>query len=89
MLIIQIPITHHQYTDGRDSVATFGRTIGDALWNLCGPHPQMKKELFDSENKLFPTMQISVNGTIIRNNTLEFTIKDGDEIELSFVVSEG
>ena len=66
-----------------------GKTLGECIEELVEKYPEMKKLIFDREGKLTRSYDIYVNGESSYPLEMTKTIKDGDKINLVFVVFGG
>ena len=63
---ILIPTPLRQFADKKDAVEVAGTTVGEALAALTTAHPDMKKNLFNDEDKLRSFVNVYVNDEDIR-----------------------
>lgn len=66
-------------TKGKDLFQVNGRTVGECLHHLVTLAPVMKEALF-LEDRLYPTIKVSVNQESLDGEVLAKPLKDGDEI---------
>ena len=86
---VHIHITHRQFTNGLDVVATEGTTVGECLNHLIRQYPGMEKALFAKKDKLLNVVEVFVNGATAYPNELTKPVKDGDEINLLVMLAGG
>ncbi|MFC1991660.1 MoaD/ThiS family protein [Chloroflexota bacterium] len=94
---IKIPLSYVQsFTDDTDFVQltqevveVSGSTVGECLNHLVKQFPDMKKQLFTKTSSLFENIIISVNGESAYPEQLAWPVKDGDELNVVFIVSGG
>ena len=86
---INIPSYMQSLTDNRRVVEINGSTVGDCLNNLVKQSPDIKKRLFSKNGNLFENIAISVNGESAYPEQLAKTVKDGDELNILFIIGGG
>ena len=94
---IKIPLSYVQsFTDDTDFVQltldvveVSGSTVGECLNHLVKQFPGMKKQLFTNNGNLFENIIISINGESAYPEQLAKPVKDGDELNIVFIISGG
>jgi len=94
---IKIPLSYVQsFTDDTDFVQltsevveVSGSTVGECLNHLVKQFPSMKKQLFTKTGNLFENVIVSVNGESTYPEQLAKPVKDGDELNIVFIVGGG
>jgi MoaD family protein len=94
---IKIPLSYVQnFADDTDFVQLTpelidvkGGTVGECIHHLIGQFPFIKNQLFKETGRLFENVLISVNGKSAYPEALAKPVKDGDEINIVFMVSGG
>ena len=94
---MKIPLSYEQsFTDDTDFVQltldvveVSGSTVGECLNNLVKQFPGMKKQLFTKTGNLYGNIIISVNGESAYPEQLSKPVKDGDELNIVFLISGG
>jgi molybdopterin converting factor small subunit len=86
---VHIHLTHRQFTNGQDVVATEGTTVGECLNHLIKQFPGMEKALFAKKDKLLNVVEVFVNHAAAFPNELTKPVKDGDEITLLVMLAGG
>ena len=81
--------THRQYTDGKETVAVEGKTVGECLNDLIRKYPLLENEILDKKGKLLSVLEIYLNGASAYPNELAREVKDGDEIHLLAMLAGG
>ena len=80
---ILIPTALRQYANNAEAIEVSGTRISEALNDLMSKYPELKKHLFDSENRLRSFVNIYVNDEDIRYGRANDTpIKESDEISI-------
>jgi molybdopterin converting factor small subunit len=94
---VKIPLSYVQsFTDDTDFVQLTvdvvevnGSTVGECLNHLVMQFPGMKKQLFTRTGSLFDNIIIAVNGESAYPEQLAKPVKDGDELNIVFMISGG
>ncbi len=86
---VYIHITHRQFTNGLETVAVEGNTVGECLNQLIKQFPGMEKALFAKKDKLLNTVEIYLNHVSAYPNELAKPVKNGDEIHLLVMLAGG
>ncbi|MCU0228334.1 MAG: MoaD/ThiS family protein [Bryobacterales bacterium] len=83
MTHISIPTPLRQFTNGLDSVAVEGATVGELLDALTAQFPGLKGHLFNDEGKLRSFVNVYLNDEDIRYlQKTASPVKDGDSITI-------
>jgi molybdopterin converting factor small subunit len=85
---ISIHKTHRRYTDGRETIEVEGKDVGECLKDLAKKFPPLNKEIFKN-GKLNPIIEVYLNGASAFPNELIKPVKDGDKINLVYMLSGG
>ena len=86
---INIHPSFRRYTDGLGVAKVEGTTIGECLDQLVKEFPGIKKELFDVNGELPAYLDIYVNRKSAYPEELTKTVKDGDELDIVFLIFGG
>ena len=86
---INIHLTHRQHTDNQKSVKVEGETVGEALLDLCKKHPKIEPELFDAKGELIKYIEIYLNSESTYPDELKKSIKHGDILHITAILSGG
>jgi molybdopterin converting factor small subunit len=86
---VHIHKTHRVSTDGKDVVLAEGNCVGECLEHLVKQYPGMKDVLFDKKGKLRNIIEIYLNHESAYPDELQKTVRDGDEIHLTFMLAGG
>lgn len=80
---ISIPTALRQFTGGNAAVEVEGAKIGEAISDLTGKYPDLKKHLFDADGNLRSFVNVFVNDEDIRHlQQNETAISAADEISI-------
>lgn len=83
MTSISIPTPLRQFTNGQDSVALEGGTVGELLDALTLQFPGLKQHLLNDEGKLRSFVNVYLNDEDIRYlQKTASPVKDGDSITI-------
>ncbi len=80
MASILIPTPLRQFAAGRDSVTVDAQTVGEALRQLVGDHPQIERNLFNEQGKLRSFVNVYVDDEDIRYLDREDTALEGSSV---------
>ena len=86
---IKIPSYMKSFTNNMVVIEVNGNTVGDCLNHLIKQFPSMKKQLFSIDDNLFENIIISVNGESAYPKQLAKPVKDGDELDIIFIIGGG
>ena len=94
---IKIPLSYVQgFADDTDFVQLTpgivevdGSTVGECVNHLLKQFPVMKDHLFTQTGSLFENIIISINGVSAYPEQLAKPVKDGDKLNIVFIVSGG
>ena len=81
--------SHRHHTNGQETVAVKGRTVGDCLNDLVQKYPGLKTELFDKKGKLKNIIEIYLNMESAFPDELAKPTKSGDEIHITVILAGG
>jgi len=86
---ILIPSYLQAYTNDKDIVEVTGNNVGKCLNNLAKKYPNIKKMLFDKDNRLHSYLGVYLNGEDIYPDILTEPIKNDDELHLLYIIGGG
>lgn len=86
---INIPSYMQSFTNNMEAVEVNGSTVGKCLSHLVKQFPGMKKQLFSKSGNLFENIIISINGKSAYPEQLAKPVKDGDELNILFIIGGG
>ncbi len=86
---VNIPNFLQGFAGDKDSHQVEGKTVGEAVLNLCQQYPEMKRLLFDKQGNLFTYIGIYVNGADAYPDELAKPVKDGDVIHVLMLIAGG
>jgi len=86
---IEIPSYLQPYTNNMEVVEVNGSTVGGCLNHLVKQFPGIEKMLFAKNGKLFGYVAIYVNGEDAYPKELAKPVKDGDELDILYIIGGG
>ena len=78
-----------RYTDNQLVSKVKGSTVGECLNNLVKKFPNLKKILFDKHGKFSHAFDIYVNGESSYPQELTKPVKNGDKLNIVFIIYGG
>ena len=82
-LHILIPTPLRQFTENQESVDVHGKSVGEALNDLCGKYPSLRKHLYTDEGRLRSFVNVYCNDEDIRYLKKEATtVSEKDVISI-------
>jgi adenylyltransferase/sulfurtransferase len=80
---IHIPTPLRQYAGKQPAVEVAGSTVGEALSDLVGQHPELRRHLYNEEGKLRAFVNVYLNDEDVRYLQKEATgLKESDSISI-------
>ena len=76
-------------TNNAKEIKAKGSTVGENFNHLIEQFPDIRKQLFNEKGGLFDNIIISVNGENAYPEQLTKSVKDGDEVNIVFVIGGG
>jgi adenylyltransferase/sulfurtransferase len=90
MITIQLPTALRTFTDGLSEVSVEAATVDEALRQLTKNYADLKRHLFDDEDKLRSFVNVYLNDEDIRSqNGIATSIKSGDTLMLIPAIAGG
>jgi len=86
---IDIPLFLQPIVNNVKVINVNGGTVGECLNDLVRQFPQLREWVFDKNGKLHKYIEILVNGKGTYPEELAESVKDGDEIYISNVITGG
>lgn len=78
-----------RYANNQLNVKVEGNTVGECLNDLLRQHPDLKKILLNREGKLQHAYGIYINGKSIYPMEMKKPVKDGDKLNIVFIIHGG
>lgn len=87
---VRIPTPLRRFTANAEEVGVNGGTIGGVVDELERKFPGLKERLCDEQGRIRRFVNIYVNGDDIRFlNSLETSVRDGDEVSIVPAIAGG
>ena len=86
---VEIASVFRSYLDGQKAVTAEGKTIGEVLKYLSDKYPMTKNMLIDDEGKMQNRFEVYLNGESIIHTGTATPVKDGDKIDLVYIIHGG
>jgi MoaD family protein len=67
MSVLRMPTPLRSYVDDQKEIEINAASVSEALQELTGRYPQLKRHLFDDSNQLRPFVNLFLNGEDVRN----------------------
>ena len=81
LVTIAIPTALRNFAAGQSRIEVQATTAGEALDQLSSHHAELRRHLFDDQNKLRSFVNVYLNDEDIRHASgVETSVKDGDRI---------
>jgi len=77
------------FTDGIEEIDVNGNTIDDCLKDLIKTYPEIKDVIYKKNGKLVPYIATYVNGEDIYPNEQTRAGKDGDRVNVMYMIAGG
>jgi len=78
-----------RYTNNQLVAKVKGSTVGECLDNLVKKFPNLKKFLFNKQGKLSNVFDVYVNGESAYPQELTKPVKNGDKLNIVFIIYGG
>lgn len=86
---IELSSIFSRYTGNNLSIPVEGKTLQECINELVEKYPDMKRLILDKEGKLMHSYDIYVNGESSYPLEMSKEVKDGDKINLVFIIHGG
>jgi adenylyltransferase/sulfurtransferase len=81
LVTIAIPTALRQFTQGQTNIKVEATTAGEAIDQLAVAHPELRRHLFDDQNRLRTFVNVYLNDEDIRHRSgASTTISEGDTL---------
>ena len=77
------------YTNQQKVVQVQGSTVGECLDDLVKQFPALKKVLLDKKGKLYHSYDIFINGESVYPKAQAAPVKDGDKLNIVWIIQGG
>jgi molybdopterin synthase sulfur carrier subunit len=87
---VRIPTPLRKLTEGKDEVASDGKSIGEVINDLENQFPGLKERICDEDGNLRRFVNIYLNDEDIRfSNNLQTEVSEGDELSIIPAIAGG
>lgn len=86
---VRLPTTHAARIGGQRSLELHAFTVGDALRELTSRHPVLAPLIWLNGTALNPVIMIFHNESLIRDETLDTRLAEGDVVDVVPAVESG
>ncbi len=88
---VEVEMAHvfRSYLGGRKSVTTEGKTVFECLNDLSNKYPMTKNMIIDENGSITNRFEVYLNGESIYETGLSTPVKDGDKIDLVYIIHGG
>jgi len=86
---VEISSAFRQYMDNQKTVTVECENVRECLIELSRMYPQTKGMFINDEGELLNRFEIYVNGESIYSNGTATPVKDGDKIDLIYIIHGG
>jgi len=86
---IEISPIFGRYTDNHLNITVEGKTIRECLQDLVRQFPDLKKVLLDKDGNLLHAYDIYFNGENLYPKDMAKPVKDGDKLNVVFIIHGG
>jgi molybdopterin converting factor small subunit len=77
------------YMGNKESLKVEGNTVRECLHNLITQYPEIEKMLFDENKKLLDYISVFIAGDIAYDDQMDIPVKDGDILNILYVIGGG
>ena len=88
---VEVEIAHvfRSYLEGQKSVTADGKTVGECLNDLSNKYPMTKNMIVDENGSITNRFEVYLNGESTYETGLSTPVKDGDKIDLVYIIHGG
>jgi molybdopterin converting factor small subunit len=86
---IEISSIFAPYTDNNLKIAVQGKTVGECIQDLVGQFPKLKKILLDKDGNLMRSYDVFINGESAYPMEMKKPVRDGDKLNIIFLIHGG
>ena len=78
-----------RYSNNQLNIKVGGSTVGECIHALVRQLPKLKKILLNREGDLYHNYDVYINGENARPMGMKKPVKDGDKLNLVFIIQGG
>ena len=86
---IELASIFGSYTDNKLNINVEGKTVGECLEDLFRQFPKLKELLITKSGKLHRSYDVYINGKSAYPKEMEKPVKDGDKLNIVFIIYGG
>jgi molybdopterin converting factor small subunit len=86
---VEISSIFGRYTDGVLNMKVEGKTVRECLHDLVKQFPKLKRMLLDKDGNLMHSYDFFVNGQSVYPKDMNHPLKDGDKLNVLYVIHGG
>ena len=87
---VRIPTPLRKFTDGQETVAVEGATVGEVLESLTKRYPDLGPKIFGDDGEVRRFVNIFANDEDIRfQEKLDTSVDDGDQVSIVPAIAGG
>ena len=86
---VHIHKVYRPFTEGLETVAVEGHTVGECLKNLVVKYPEIKRVLFANNGELLKNIDLYINCESAYPNELTKSVSQGDDIYIHLLLTGG
>ena len=86
---IEISSIFGRYTNNDLNMKVEGKTVGECLHDLVSQFPDLKKMLLDKDGNLMHSYDFYINGESVYPKRNDKPVKDGDKLNVVFIIHGG
>ena len=86
---IELASIFNQYTNNQLNIKVEGKTVGECFEDLFRQFPKLKELLMTKSGKLHRSYDVYINGESSYPKEMEKPVKDGDKLNIVFIVYGG
>jgi molybdopterin converting factor small subunit len=86
---VEISEAFGRYTGGVLNITVKGKTVHEALHDLVKQFPKLKRMLLDKDGNLMHSYDFFINGQSVYPKDMNKPLKDGDKLNVLYVIHGG
>ena len=86
---IELSSIFASFTDNQLNIKAEGNTVGECLNDLIGQFPKLEKMLLNKQGKLQHVYDVYINGESAYPMEMKKPVKDGDKLNIVFIIHGG
>ena len=86
---VEISSVFGMYTDGVLNMKVEGKTVRECLHDLVRQYPDLKRMLLNKDGNLMHSYDFFINGESVYPKDMNLPLKDGDKLNVVYVIHGG